>query len=179
MKQRPTDPRPPFLLSQELIGQLDALSYRGVPLPDESIGHALGKAAERLKHRPFASPAHFRNFVRQGALWHSRGEWRQRQRFPTRPLSPEHGGAAPRTHPADRWSPEEQAQLWLCLQRLPSLERRLLECHFYDGLSDARTAEVLFGPSANRSAAGLRVFRMRHAALRRLEVLLRGEGMGR
>jgi DNA-directed RNA polymerase specialized sigma24 family protein len=146
---------------------------------EEAMAEALSKAWNVGRDDPdyFDSYAHLVNWLKQTARWKHIDRFRRGQRHRSRRL-PADWADDPAPPGRDRWTPEDVGLLWDCLLRLSDEDREVLLASYFDGLTDARIGGRLFGPAASPRALGLRVWRLRQAALVRLRRLLRAEGVG-
>jgi DNA-directed RNA polymerase specialized sigma24 family protein len=76
------------------------------------------------------------------------------------------------------WSAADQQTVWRCVQRLPLVERFLIEGRYYHNLTDRDLAKVLYRNPDPPPHLGQRVWKLRQRALAHLRQLLQRQGVG-
>jgi hypothetical protein len=160
------------------------ITYRNQPLSEDAISYAVTKALTIWTSNPdyFLSTAHLVNWLKQTAYWTTIDGFRRAVRVPRRVFERKNleAFADPRTSQSylQHWPDEDRRTVWVCLQRLPPLDRFLIEGHYYDKRTDRDLAKVVYGTPCPSPAQGLRVWHQRKKAEALLRQLLEQRGLG-
>jgi DNA-directed RNA polymerase specialized sigma24 family protein len=169
--------------AQPALWSASGAFHRRRRLGHDAVALAAARAWEtwRGNRRYFLSAEHHLNWLKQTAYWHSVDGFRKAVRSRERP-SPnkklEDFADAQSGRQRSLWSAEDQQAVWLCVQRLPRVERFVIEGRYYDNLTDRDLAKVLYANPAPQAFLGLRVWHLRQKALVHLRQLLQQEGVG-
>jgi RNA polymerase sigma factor (sigma-70 family) len=147
------------------------LPDRAAGLAEEATQEAARRAAERTGSPGyFQSREHLRNWMMLVA-----------RRYASDRLDRERASQLPEGHDVpQRPSSREEffGRVWDCFSRLPLQDQRILDWHYWDGMTDVQIAQILFDPSKGTPAAlGQRARKLRLAAEARLRECLLQHGI--